>query len=232
MSREPGDRPRFFGRRNGKKLRQTALGLIETLLPRLALAVPEPGQQIDPAGLFAGPVTACWLEVGFGGGEHLAELAEAHPTIGMIGSEVFRNGVASLLGHIDQRGLGNIRLFADDVRLLLPSLPDSSLNRVFVLFPDPWPKTRHAERRFINPDNLDQLARVMADGGELRVASDDPIYVAWANAQLEAHPAFVRLQVTSDRAAVPADWPQTRYEVKCLSRRQPTFFRYSRRPRD
>jgi len=224
-------RPRFFGRRSGKPLRRTALGLIESLLPRLAIAMPEAGQRIDPATLFSAPVSAVWLEVGFGGGEHLADLASRHPDIGMIGSEVFRNGIASLLGHIEQRGLGNVRLFPEDVRLLLPALPEASLSRAFVLFPDPWPKARHAERRFINPENLDQFARLLVNGGELRVASDDPIYVAWAHGQLDAHPAFERLQVTTERATLPPDWPATRYEIKCLSRRQPTFFRYARRPR-
>lgn len=230
---EPGaaTRPRFFGRRSGKPLRRTALGLIESLLPRLAIAIPTPGQRLDPVALFPEPVRAVWLEVGFGGGEHLAELAALHPDIGMIGSEVFRNGIASLLGHVERRDLANVRLFPEDVRLLLPALPEASLERAFVLFPDPWPKARHAERRFVNPDNLDQLARLLSDGGELRVASDDPIYVAWAAERLEEHPAFVKLQVTTERAALPADWPATRYEIKCLAGRQPTFFRYTRRPR-
>ncbi|MEO0034369.1 MAG: tRNA ((7)-)-methyltransferase, partial [Pseudomonadota bacterium] len=170
---EPGaaTRPRFFGRRSGKPLRRTALGLIESLLPRLAIAIPTPGQRLDPVSLFPAPVRAVWLEVGFGGGEHLADLAAQHPDIGMIGCEVFRNGIASLLGHVERRGLANVRLFPEDVRLLLPALPDASLERAFVLFPDPWPKARHAERRFVNPDNLDQLARLLSDGGEVRVAS-------------------------------------------------------------
>ncbi len=225
------ERPRFFGRRQGKALRRNALGLIEDLLPRLTVMVPEPDTRVEPTLLFPGAMRSVWLEVGFGGGEHLARLAEANPDVGLIGCEVFRNGIASLLGHVQARALGNVRIFPEDVRLLLPALPDGALGRVFVLFPDPWPKTRHAYRRFISPDTLDVLARVLEDGGELRVASDDPVYVAWAARHLDAHPAFEKLLATADRAAVPADWPATRYEQKCITGRAPIFFLYRRRPR-
>ncbi|TAN56968.1 MAG: tRNA (guanosine(46)-N7)-methyltransferase TrmB [Magnetospirillum sp.] len=224
-------RPRFHGRRSGKALRRNALGLLDGLLPRLAIAVPGADDRLDPPSLFPRPVREVWLEVGFGGGEHLASLAEAHPDIGLIGGEVFRNGIASLLGHVQGRGLDNVRIFPEDVRLLLPALPDASLSRVFVLFPDPWPKTRHAERRFVCPDNLDAIARVLVDGGELRVASDDPIYVEWAARHLDAHSAFARMLATVERGTLPDDWPPTRYEQKCLAGRAPTFFLYRRRPR-
>ena len=224
-------RPRFYGRRSGKALRRNALDLLEGLLPRLAIAVPGATDRLDPPGLFPRPVGEVWLEVGFGGGEHLAGLAETHPHVGLIGGEVFRNGVASLLGHVQARGLDNIRVFPEDVRLLLPALPEGSLARVFVLFPDPWPKTRHAERRFICRDNLDAIARTLSDGGELRVASDDPIYVDWAARQLDAHAAFEKVLATIRRDSLPADWPATRYEQKCLAGRAPTFFLYRRRPR-
>ena len=224
-------RPRFHGRRSGKSLRRNALGLMDDLLPRLAIAAPEPAERLDPASLFPHPVREVWLEVGFGGGEHLASLAEANPHTGLIGGEVFRNGIASLLAHIQARGLDNIRIFADDVRLLLPALPEGALSRVFVLFPDPWPKTRHAERRFVCPGNLDAIAATLCDGGELRVASDDPIYVAWAARHLDAHPAFTKVLATTRRDSLPEDWPATRYEQKCLAGRAPTFFLYRRRPR-
>ncbi|MDO8606956.1 MAG: tRNA (guanine(46)-N(7))-methyltransferase TrmB [Phaeospirillum sp.] len=224
-------RPRFHGRRSGKALRRNALDLIDTLLPRLAIAVPEPGACLNPLALFPHAAREVWLEVGFGGGEHIASLAEAHPDIGLIGGEVFRNGIASLLGHIQARALGNIRIFPEDVRLLLPALPDASLSRVFVLFPDPWPKTRHAERRFICPDNLDAIARILRDDGELRVASDDPIYVEWAARHLDSHPAFTKVLATVQRDTLPEDWPATRYEQKCLAGRAPTFFLYRRRSR-
>jgi tRNA (guanine-N7-)-methyltransferase len=224
-------RPRFFGRRRGKALRQQALGLIDDLLPRLAIGVPGPGETLDPAALFPHPVTETWLEVGFGGGEHLAEQAAAYPQVGMIGCEVFRNGVASLLGHVQAGELRNIRIFAEDARLLLPALPEASLSRVFVLFPDPWPKHRHLDRRFVSPDNLDAVARLLKDGGELRVASDDPTYAAWATRQLARHPALEAVLVTTERHRLPADWPATRYERKCLAGRAPTFFLYRRKAR-
>lgn len=229
MSEE--SRPRFFGRRSGKALRRQALGLLECLLPRLAIGVPGQGEALDPTTLFPHPVTEVWLEVGFGGGEHLAEQAACHPTVGMIGCEVFRNGVASLLGHLQAGAIDNVRIFHEDARLLLPALPEASLARVFVLFPDPWPKHRHAERRFIGPDNLDAVARLLKDGGELRVASDDPTYAAWATRQLGQHAAFEAVLVTAERHRLPADWPPTRYERKCLAGRAPTFFQYRRKAR-
>lgn len=232
-SRPADDRPRFFGRRRGKALRRTAQGLMETVLPRLAITLPAAGGgSLVPAALFARPPAAIWLEVGFGGGEHLVAQAGLHPEVGLIGCEPFRNGVASLLGHLAESAIDSVRIYPDDVRHLLPVLPEACLGRVFVLFPDPWPKKRHAERRFIGRDNLDALARVMADGAEVRVASDDPVYQDWASAQLRGHPDFAELQATTDRAALPADWPATRYEQKCLAGRAPLFLRFCRRKRD
>ncbi|MEW5729580.1 MAG: tRNA (guanine(46)-N(7))-methyltransferase TrmB [Pseudomonadota bacterium] len=225
------ERPRFFGRRSGKRLRQKALDLMETLLPRLAIAPPGPGETIDPAALFPRPVEQVWLEVGFGGGEHVVAQARQHPHTGIIGCEPFKNGVASLLGHLDGSGIDTVRVFAEDVRLLLPALPEGSLGRVFVLFPDPWPKKRHAERRFIGADNLAALARVLADGAELRVASDDPVYQDWAGTQLKAAPDFEEIVTTRDRSALPDDWPPTRYEQKCITGNPPMFFRYRRKAR-
>jgi len=220
--------PRFYGRRRGKRLRPTALGLLDTLLPRLAIGVPPSGEEIDPAGLFPRPLDKIWLEVGFGGGEHVAAQARLHPEAGIIACEVFVNGIASLLGHLAEGDIDTVRIFGEDVRRLLPSLPAASLGRVFVLFPDPWPKKRHQARRFVGPDNLDALARVMAPGAELRVASDDPIYIAWAARHLAAHPALAPIQVTADRSQLPDDWPVTRYEEKLLANHPPTFFRYCR----
>ena len=220
--------PRFYGRRRGKRMRQTALGLLDTLLPRLAINMPLPGEVIEPASLFARPFEHIWLEVGFGGGEHVAAQARLHPEAGIVGCEVFVNGIASLLGHLVDGECDNVRVFGEDVRRLLPAFPAASLNRVFVLFPDPWPKKRHATRRFIGPDNLDALARVMAPGAELRLASDDPVYIGWATRHLAAHAGFAAIQVTADRAQLPEDWPVTRYEEKLLANHPPMFFRYRR----
>lgn len=230
--RPADDRPRFYGRRSGKRLRRAALDLLDVLLPRLGISVPRPGQSLDPADLFPRPVEQVWLEVGFGGGEHVAAQARLHPEAGIIGCEPFRNGVASLLAHLHRDpAIDNVRVFAEDVRQLFPALPEGCLGRVFVLFPDPWPKKRHAARRFIGAENLDSLARLMADGAELRVASDDPVYQDWAAEQLKAHPAFEEAQVTTDRALLPADWPATRYEQKCLAENAPVFFRFRRKAR-
>ena len=221
--------PRFYGRRSGKKLRPKAQERLDELLPTLTVDLPRPEHTVDPASLFGRPVDRVWLEIGFGGGEHLAAQAEIYPEVGMIGAEVFRNGIASLLGHLSERARQTVRIFPDDVRRLFPALPDCCLERVFLLFPDPWPKSRHAERRFVGPGNLDDLARLMPSGAELRVASDDPVYARWAEHHLDRHPAFARVQVTQNRADLPTDWPVTRYESKLLAGHPPTFFRYVRR---
>ncbi len=220
--------PRFFGRRQGRPLRANARALIESLLPRIAVARPAPGAVVDPVALFPRPVSAVWLEIGFGGGEHLAAQAAMHRDVGIIGSEVFVNGIAALLAHVERQSLDNVRVFPDDVRLLLPAFPDACFARVFVLFPDPWPKKRHAERRFIGPANLPVLARLMSAGAELRVATDDPVYQEWALEQLQASPHFA--SASPDPAIRPADWPQTRYEAKALREgRHPIYLRYIRK---
>ncbi len=231
MSVPADSMPRFFGRRRGKPLRRTGRGLVESLLPRLAIAMPEAGQTVDPFTLFPGAPRSIWLEVGFGGGEHLAWQAAHHPDVGVIGCEVFLNGIASLLGHVQREDLTNVRIFPEDARRLFPALPDASVERVFVLFPDPWPKKRHAERRFVHPSNLDQLARLMVDGGELRIATDDAVYKQWAAEQMAEHPDFLR--ATGDPVTKTDDWPMTRYEAKAREQgRQPIFLRYLRRPRE
>jgi tRNA (guanine-N7-)-methyltransferase len=202
--------------------------LAETLLPRLAISLPQRGR-LDPTALFSAPVSAVWLEIGFGGGEHLAEQAAGHPDIGFIGCEVFENGVARLLGEIDRRGLCNIRLFTDDARLVMAALPDRSLSRAFILFPDPWPKTRHHKRRFVGRTNLDVLARLMKPGAELRLATDDPSYLPWMVEHACTHPAFEWLaERPSDWRGRPDDWPPTRYEQKMLAGHKPVFFRLRR----
>ena len=142
---------KVYGRRRGRKLRVIKTGLVEELLPKLRIALPGRGSRLDPAALFApapgGGSREVWLEIGFGGGEHAAWQAEANPGIGLIGAEPFVNGVASLLQHVARRGLANIRILDDDARPLLDALPDASIGRCFVLFPDPWPKLRHHKDR-------------------------------------------------------------------------------------
>ncbi|MBL9034699.1 MAG: tRNA (guanosine(46)-N7)-methyltransferase TrmB [Rhodospirillaceae bacterium] len=222
---------RFYGRRKGRPLRKGQQHLVDTLLPRLAIDLPASGT-LDPTSLFPQPPKELWLEIGFGGGEHLAEQARAHAHAGIIGCEVFLNGIATLLAQVEAHDLGNVRIYPEDARDLLDRLPDASLDRVFLLFPDPWPKRRHAARRFIQTERLDQLAQLMKPGAEFRVASDDPGYITWALAHLTAHPRFQWLaQGPRDWRERPADWPPTRYEAKALREgRKPAFFRFRRRP--
>jgi len=201
-------------------------------LPELKFALPACGA-LDPPGLFAAPVSAVWLEIGFGGGEHLAAQAEANPEIGFIGCEVFENGIARLTATIARSGLDNIRIFPDDARLLLAALPAGSVERAFVLFPDPWPKARHHKRRLIAPATLDQFARIMTDGAELRLATDDPAYLAWMLEAVTAHPEFRwTARRPADWRTRPPDWPPTRYQEKALAAgRTPAFLRFVRRAR-
>ena len=224
--------PTFYGRRHGRRLRPGQRRLLAERLPALAVALPPAGREIDVAALFGG-AGRVELEIGFGAGEHLAWQAAHRPEAGFIGCEAYVNGIARLIGHIEDTGLANIRIWPDDARLLLPALPEAAIARIYVLFPDPWPKTRHARRRLIGPDTLDALARVLADGGELRVASDVMGYVRWALFHLRRHPAFAwDARGPGDWRQRRADWPPTRYEEK--ARRQglrPVYLVFRRQPR-
>jgi tRNA (guanine-N7-)-methyltransferase len=208
--------------------------LLETLLP--ALSVDLTHGRVDPAALFDGTVSDVWLEVGFGGGEHLAAQARAHPDVGMIGCEPFINGVGRLLGEIDRDGLSNVRIHADDARDLIDALPEASIGRIFVLFADPWPKTRHQRRRFVGPDNLSKLARILKDGGELRLASDQMPLIRWMLYHTLQQGDFAwTARGPGDWRRRPDDWPPTRYEEKALARGETcvylTFRRRSRAER-
>ena len=153
-SNQPTEKLQFYGRRKGKPLKAGRLGLLDNLLPRLKLSTDQP---IDPDVLFPGKSVR--LEIGFGSGEHLAYMAQANPGVGFIGSEVFLNGVGSLLRYVAEMDLANVRIYDNDVRYLLPMLRSNSLERVSLLFPDPWPKSRHAKRRFVGPAMLNEMAR-------------------------------------------------------------------------
>ena len=217
----------LYGRRHGKKLRPRRQALIEQLLPDLRIAL---RPELDPVTLFDHAPRAVWLEVGFGGGEHLAAQARIRPDVGLIGCEPFVNGLASLLARIDDSGLANIRVHDDDARLLLDCLADASIQRMFLLFPDPWPKARHHKRRFVNPATLDACARILADGAELRIATDDRGYCRWMLEHLARHHAFTwTARRPSDWRERPDDWPATRYEAKARSQgRAPVYLRYRR----
>ena len=218
----------LYGRRRGKKLRAGQEALLDTLLPGISVAVPPEPQKLDLASIF-GDEREVWFEVGFGAGEHLVWQAEQHPHVGLIGCEPYINGVAKCLAHIERAGVTNVRLFADDARLVMNALPERSLSRVFVLFPDPWPKTRHHRRRFVQRSTLDLLAPLMKPGAELRLATDDPSYLPWMVEHACTHPAFEWLaERPADWRTRPADWPGTRYETKRIAG-TPVFLRLRRR---
>lgn len=226
---EPDRLIHTYGRRHGRRLRPGQQALRRDLLPRLAVAVDADGR-VDPRALFDAGIRSVWLEIGFGGGEHLAAQAASHPDAGIIGCEPYVNGVVSLLAQVRARGLGNVRIWPGDARPLLRALPDRSVARVFVLFPDPWPKARHHKRRLVAAPVLDELARVLAPGGELRLATDDADYLAWMLERLTAHAAFRwTAQRPADWRVRPPDWPETRYEAKAAAAgRRPAYLRFSR----
>ncbi|MFT5540080.1 MAG: tRNA (guanine-N7-)-methyltransferase [Alphaproteobacteria bacterium] len=225
----------LYGRRKGRPLRKQRQKLLVELLPRLRVDLMDtaPGG-LDPRSLFTTMASApheVWLEVGFGGGEHFCAQAEAHPEIGLIGCEPFINGVAAALKGIAVSQLTNVRLFTDDAHILIDAFKEASLARVFVLFPDPWPKARHAKRRFISGQTLDALARVMAPGALLHVASDDPGMIRWALSAGLAHPGFDWIaERAPDWCDRPRDQPPTRYEEKARERGiRPVFLAFRRR---
>jgi len=212
------DGPQWYGRRQGHKLRPSRQALIDQRLPDLRIVLPEDGV-LDPQTVFSKSLRDIWLEVGFGGGEHLAAQARANPDIGFIGCEPFINGVANLLSLIDQGGLTNVRIFDDDARKLFAALPGAVFGRVYALYTDPWPKKRHHRRRFISDDTTDSLVRLMKDGAELRLAHDHMGYVGWMLEHLTGRPEL-QWQAKSKRDWVeaPPDWVETRYEQKAKAR--------------
>ncbi|WP_417519081.1 tRNA (guanosine(46)-N7)-methyltransferase TrmB [Minwuia sp.] len=219
MSASKGPPFRFYGRRQGKKQSRRQNDLLAELLPRLT---PDPDHLPD------GDI---WLEIGCGGGEHIVSQAAANPDVTLLGCEPFLEGVAKTLTEIEERDLHNVLLHGDDARPLLEAMPEACIARTFILFPDPWPKTRHNKRRFINPENLDRLARVIRPGAGLRIGTDHMDYARWILRHLLDHPAF---EWTAERAddwrQSPADHFETRYERKARDKGdRPVFFEFVRR---
>jgi tRNA (guanine-N7-)-methyltransferase len=219
----------FFGRRKGHPLRPHQAELFDTLLPRLAVDLTQPAPP-DLRALFAG-VDEVRLESGFGGGEHLIAEAQRLPRTGFIGIEPFVNGMAKALAAIEQHKLSNIRLHHGDATELLAWLPDASLARFDLLYPDPWPKRRHWKRRFVQDKTISVISRILRPGGEFRFASDIPDYVAWTLLRLMRSPDFIWAAECADDWRKPwADWPGTRYEAKAKREgRVPNYLIFRRR---
>ena len=206
---------------------------METLLPTLRAADPDAPAPVDLDALFARTGAERRLEIGFGGGEHLAGDARNNPDIDFIGCEPYVDGVASLLAEVEEGGLANVRVFDDDARLLLPVLPDARFSRIYVLFPDPWPKRRHRRRRILQAETLTDFARIAADGCELVFASDHMGYAAWTLAEVRRHPDWRwTARRPADWRRPPADWVATRYEAQALAKGdRPAYLTFRRKAR-
>jgi tRNA (guanine-N7-)-methyltransferase len=220
QTKRPVDR--LYGRIRGHKLRPRQEWLMTQFLPRLAW----------PDVAFANHPDEVWLEVGFGGGEHALALVATYPQTGLIAAEVYENGICSLLSALAPESVtdpvppDNLRVFTDDARALIRAMPDGFLAKLFLMFPDPWPKSRHAKRRFVHPALLPDFARVLRPGGIWRIASDDPTYQDWVDEVLGAQTLF---QITARDTVRPDGWPSTRYEAKALAAgRQPVYWTLTR----
>jgi tRNA (guanine-N7-)-methyltransferase len=216
---------RSYGRIKSRPIKPRQAGLLDTLLPKIAI----PAGPFDPRALKP-DAAEIWLEIGFGGGEHLAARAARRTDVLFLAAEPFLNGVASALRHIDERGLTNIRIHAGDARDLLAGLPDASLHRIFILFPDPWPKARHHKRRLIQDEAVAALARVLKPGGRLRFATDWKDYAAWTLERILRLRLFDwSAERADDWRLAPADHVATRYEAKRLGDCTPVFLEFIRR---
>jgi tRNA (guanine-N7-)-methyltransferase len=223
-----GERRNFYGRIHGKTLRASQKTYLAEGLE--ALSVQDVTREVNPERrpLDVAQITGgrpLWLEVGFGGGEHLVHMAQANPDVFLIGCEPFVNGIAMLLGKVRGAGLSNLLIHPGDVRDLFEVLPAACVAKAFLNYPDPWPKARHHRRRFVTPGYLGALARVMQPGAEFRVATDIPDYVR--QTREEVPPAG--FDVVQDGAVAWDDWPSTRYEQKALREgRAPHYLTYLR----
>ena len=223
----------FYGRVKGKSLRPSQETYLEEDLAKLSPGAvdwevnPE-RENLDLQAMFGGkPV---WLEIGFGGGEHLVHQAATHPQMGIIGCEPYINGVAMLLGKIRQAGVENLKVYPGDARNMFDVLPDESIDKAFLNYPDPWPKTRHHRRRFVTQEHLEPLARVLKSGAEFRVATDIPDYVRQTLEEVPKAGFEWLAEGPSDWRAPWDDWISTRYEQKALREdRTPHYLTFRKR---
>lgn len=212
------DKWRFYGRRSGRKLTQARQDLLDTLYPKIEIPqdVLTSNGNLDPLALFAHKPQKITLEIGFGNGEHLAELMRRHPDQGFIGAEAFMNGGASFLKIIqEQETTYNIRLLIDDAMPLAKSLKTASIDELYILNPDPWHKTRHHQRRIVNRKNLSEFSRILKPQGKLILSTDVPDLMEWMVTETVNHPDFMwTANCADDWRAPPQDWIATRYESK------------------
>ncbi|WP_299830064.1 tRNA (guanosine(46)-N7)-methyltransferase TrmB [uncultured Roseobacter sp.] len=233
MTHENRPRRNFYGRLKGKSLKQSQKGYLDEDLDALSPGAvsweDNPDRRpIDLQQLFNGkPV---WLEIGFGGGEHMVHQAAQNPQVGLIGAEPYINGVAMLLGKIRRAGVSNLAVHPGDVRDLFDVLPDQSIERAFLLYPDPWPKTRHHRRRFVTPEHLEPLARVLKPGSIFRVATDIEDYVRQTLEEVPRHDFDWLAERPQDWQQSWGDWLSTRYEQKALREgRTPHYLTFRKR---
>lgn len=221
---------RSFGRRRGRKPSPAQQRLLSDVLPKVALDLKKDGAE-RVASQFSHQVDEIWLEIGFGGGEHLSWQAQHNPQVGIFGCEPFEDGVVKVLRQIEDQDLSNLRIYMDDARDVLRWLPESSVSRVFILFPDPWPKLRHRKRRLVNTELIGQVARVLKRDGELRLGTDIADYARAMLVALHANDRFRWLARSPTCWRVrPDDWPQTRYEQKALREgRRCSFLRWRKK---
>jgi tRNA (guanine-N7-)-methyltransferase len=222
---QPQQQRQFYGRRKGKKLRTQQQDAYESILPAATIFLPAGDTAVNPASFFDAPVKQVWMEIGFGHGEHLAWHAQNNPDVGFIGCEPFINGIAAMCLHIREHHLKNVRIWPDDARLLLSRLPAQSLDRLFIINADPWPKKRHHKRRFIQTDMLDRLHRLLRPGAEFRMATDHPDLAEWLVEKTCMHPGFDwQATCAADWQTRPADLPETKFQHKGLKAGRPTVF--------
>ena len=239
---EASSNPKFFGRRQGRTVRKAKMFLLDNMLPKMRVSE---AKDFDADSVFFANRDNVCLEIGFGDGQHLYGQAKNNPNNAYIGVEVFKNGVANLLSLISGIKEGdnlpeevdcadyevqNVRVYEDDVRLLFKCIPDEFFDKVFLLFPDPWPKKKHADRRFINPDNLKELYRVLKVGGLLRVATDHPVYKRHVLRTMHKFDGFKwTAKCGDDWRKEPLDWVKTKYQMKAIREgRRPVWFDYKK----